>query len=155
MLAHERRAEYLDCAHLLAGMYIECKERLYKFWSDPEGLEEIAVSECGLDDPRWSYWIRAYEGYHSHGRRSFVGKFKMRSLQVERVYAEALKIAQFRDEHDQGSVPVLTPEDLLLAMARSPDLELGKVLFASGLEMKRLEDEVGRKLGSKKRMMIR
>ena len=155
MLAHVEDAEVIELSHLLGGMYIGSFEKLSKYWKDSDQFEELVVSECRLEEPRVFYWIRAYEGLWSRRRGSFVGQFRKRSPQVNRIYEDALKLAASRDEHRPGSLPVLTPEDLLLALTRCTDIELARKLTQTNLDTVRLEEAVSIRLGLDTRRITR
>ncbi len=155
MLAHEEHAEVIELSHLLGGMYIGSFEKLSKYWKDADQFEELVVSECRLEEARVFYWIRAYEGLQSRRRGSFVGQFKKHSPQVSRVYEDALKLATSRDEHQPGSLPVLTPEDLLMALTRCTDIELARKLTQTNIDTVRLEEAVSMRLGLKTRRITR
>src|SRR3989442_274888 len=151
----KRHAQVIELSHLLGGMYIGSFEKLSKYWKDADQFEELVVSECRLEEARVFYWIRAYEGLQSRRRGSFVGQFKKHSPQVSRVYEDALKFATSRDEHQPGSLPVLTPEDLLMALTRCTDIELARKLTQTNIDTVRLEEAVSMRLGLKTRRITR
>ncbi len=155
MLAHVEDAEVIELSHLLGGMYIGGFEKLSKYWKDADEFEELVVSECRLEEPRVFYWIRAYEGLWSRRRGSFVGQFRKRSPQLTRIYEDALRLATSREEHRLGSLPVLTPEDLLLALIRCTDIDLGRRLAQTNVEIVKLEEAVSTRLGVQTRRITR
>ncbi len=166
MLCHDRRSPNIELCHLLAGIYLAHVEKLSKYWQDLEQFEQLVLVECRLDWPRWFYWIQLYEALFHRKRNSFIGqlrrwsiairwrngkiwghgpfyeKFKKRSPELDAIYAAAKEMAKYRSNAASQAIPVLTPEDLLLAMAKQTHLEVGRKLADSGLDLQRLEQVV-------------
>ena len=141
MLARETRSPRLEATHLLGGLYIACWERIARYCKHRDQFEAMILEECRLLDPRWFYWIRAYEQSDRRGREVF---WKM-SPEVEQIYALAKQLAESRRDPRSNSALMVSPEDFLLAIAKCPDLEIGAKLIRSRIKLDALEAAVKRR----------
>jgi hypothetical protein len=132
--AEDRQSQTLDIRDLLASMYVANLEKLAKYWEDWEDFELLVIDECGVTEPRWIYWMRSRDQESNPG--SIV---KDRSSETDRVWQAAIEIAYARGGSPE---PLLTPHDLLLAIARDDTIELGRKLIASGLKLEQLQQAV-------------
>jgi hypothetical protein len=141
-LAHDRGSSAFDVPDILAGMYIANLERLSKYWRSWEDFEDLVATECGLREPRWFYWIRAYESASRGKEGSYFNLLKDLSPELATIWARAGELADSRGTSASAPKPLLTPEDFLLAISRHTGSELGPKLLRSGLDVQRLEQAV-------------
>lgn len=155
MLAHMESSSTVVPKHVLGALYIVSLEKLSKYWGDWEEFQRLVANECGIGDPRWEYWAEYHEQHrrarplkipgplsiHRIRKDSYVGRPFPNSPTVERVYAGAQVLAQQADATTRGS-PLITSEHVLLALAEAQEIELGKKLRESGLDLGKLKDAV-------------
>jgi hypothetical protein len=105
------------------------------------------AQHCHVVEPRWSYWFAWYDqitGSEHLGmpgisiaaltEHSFVGHKFTFSEELTKAYGEARKITPFRSPNrGRISLPVITPEIMLLAILSQPN-EFGTELLHSGLK---------------------
>lgn len=141
ILAEERGSPTLDVRDMLGALWIADLERLAKYWRDWEAFEDFVTAECSLHEPRWAYWLLTYEASPKQKKSRFHGgMLKAQSPSLVKVWREAEKLAESRVHGDMR--PVLTTEDLLLAMAKQTETELRMKLIKAGLDIARLEEAV-------------
>src|ERR1700722_777148 len=152
MLAHSRAASAVEVADLLAGMYIYDWERLSKYWPEQDGIEEYLQQICRISPQRWHYWIEFYDQQRRGNEKppkwqwprpakntDADAKPLARSSELTALLRSAEEIAPAHDLHDGHSIPILTCECVLLAIANRTDSEIGHRLVASGLNVGELE----------------
>lgn len=166
MLANSRAADVVEVVDLLAGMYIDNWERLSAYWNETADVEAFFRQFCRLSPPRWQYWLGNYDDLVQANRgpksrlhrllqwrgprrrsggpaRAAVKPAKEKvfqlSSELESVLRDAEKIAPFGDKVDGQAIPILTSECVLFCIARNSEIEIGRKLAATGIEMGELE----------------
>jgi hypothetical protein len=152
MLAHSRAANAVEVADLLAGMYIYDWERLSKYWPEQDGIETFLQQICRISPQRWHHWIEFYDQQRRGDERqanwpwprpgktpSTDGQTLARSSELLALLKSAEEIAPAYDQLEGRSIPILTCECVLLAIAKRTDSEIGHRLVASGLNVAELE----------------
>jgi hypothetical protein len=152
MLAHSRAASAVEVADLLAGMYIYDWERLSKYWPEQDGVEEYLQQICRISPQRWHYWIEFYDQRRRGDEKSAKwqwprsarspnaeGKPLARSSELNSLLQSAEELAPAHDVVESRSIPILTCECVLLAIAKRTDSEIGHRLVAAGLDVVELE----------------
>jgi hypothetical protein len=151
MLAHSRAAQAVEIADLLAGMYIYDWERLSKYWEQQDAIEEYLQQICRISPQRWHHWIQFYDGQRRASEKQDKWNWLIRtrsateeqplgrSAELESLLKTAEEIAPAHDVVDDRTIPILTCECVLLAIAQRTDSEIGHRLIASGLNVIELE----------------
>lgn len=148
MLAMSRAAAVVDVADYLAGIYIYDWERLSKFWEEQDAICEYLQAICRISPQRWHHWIEFYDKERREADRHGVGKLsateKVRaalphSRELESLLKRAEVIAPHRDTCEGKSIPILTTECVLLALAWDDDSEIGRKLRETRLDVASLE----------------
>ncbi|MFZ3216149.1 MAG: hypothetical protein WA192_08835 [Candidatus Acidiferrales bacterium] len=152
MLAHSRAANAVEVADLLAGMYIYDWERLSKYWPEQDGVEEYLQQICRISPQRWHRWIQFYDQQRRSDEKPSKWKWLRpaklahgdgqplaRSTELLALLKSAEDIAPAHDALEGRSIPILTCECVLLAIARRTHSEIGHRLVASGLDVAQLE----------------
>src|SRR5271156_1439377 len=152
MLAHSRAASSVEVADLLAGMYIYDWERLSKYWPEQAGIETFLQQICRISPQRWHHWIEFYDQQRRGDEKqakwpwprpgktpSTDGQTLARSSELLALLKSAEEIAPAYDQLEGRSIPILTCECVLLAIAKRTDSEIGHRLVASGLNVAELE----------------
>jgi hypothetical protein len=152
MLAHSRAASAVEVADLLAGMYIYDWERLSKYWAEQDSVEEYLQQICRISPQRWHYWIEFYDQQRRGDEkpakwqwprpaknRDADGKPLARSGELNALLKSAEGLAPAHDVVEGRSIPILTCECVLLAIAKRTDSEIGHRLVAAGLNVGELE----------------
>ncbi|MFY9801543.1 MAG: hypothetical protein WA211_00305 [Candidatus Acidiferrales bacterium] len=152
MLAHSRAAGAVEAADLLAGMYIYDWERLSKYWAEQDAIEEYLQQICRISPQRWHHWIQFYDQQRQTDEHQ--GKWKWlwpgaapeksdkplaRSAELTALLKSAEEIAPAHDSVEGRTIPILTCECVLFAIAKRTDSEIGHRLVASGLNVAELE----------------
>jgi hypothetical protein len=151
MLAHSRAASAVEVADLLAGMYIYDWERLSKYWPEQDGIEEYLQQICRISPQRWHYWIEFYDQQRRGDEKppkwqwprpakspDADAKPLARSGELTALLKIAEEMAPAHDVLEGRSIPILTCECVLLAIAMRTDSEIGHRLVASGLNVSEL-----------------
>jgi hypothetical protein len=152
MLAHSRAASAVEVADLLAGMYIYDWERLSKYWPEQDGIEEYLQQICRISPQRWHYWIEFYDQQRRGDEKppqwqwprpakypDAEAKPLARSGELTALLRSAEEDAPAHDVLEGRSIPILTCECVLLAIAKRKDSEIGHRLVATGLNLAKLE----------------
>ena len=152
MLAQSRAANAVEVADLLAGMYIYDWERLSKYWPEQDGIEAFLQQICRISPQRWHHWIEFYDQQRRGDEKqakwpwprpskapSADGQTLARSGELLALLKSAEEIAPAHDVVEGRSIPILTCECVLLAIAKRTDSEIGHRLVASGLNVADLE----------------
>lgn len=152
MLAHSRAAGAVEVADLLAGMYIYDWERLSRYWPEQNAIEEYLRQICRISPQRWHHWIQFYDQQRYADENQ--GKWRWlrpgaaaekddkplaRSAELTALLKSAEEIAPAHDAVEGRSIPILTCECVLFAIAKRTDSEIGHRLVASGLNVVELE----------------
>jgi hypothetical protein len=156
MLASSRASHAVDVPDFLAAMYLNDWDRLERFWADPAPIERYLRTLCQVSPQRWHKWIQEYEAARQARERRSRRKFSLRkknrqpsnhagelppSRGLQSVLRRAGRIAPGRDRLPERSIPILTSECVLLAMARDTDSAVGRRLASTGLNLEKLERE--------------
>src|SRR3984957_17783317 len=133
-------------------MYIYDWERLSKYWPEQDGIEEYLQQICRISPQRWHYWIEFYDQQRRGNEKppkwqwprpakntDADAKPLARSSELPALLRSAEEIAPAHDLHDGHSIPILTCEWGLLAIAKRTDWEMGQRLVASGWNVGELE----------------
>jgi hypothetical protein len=155
MLANSRASKVIEVSDLLAGMYISNWDRLSTYWEeeDREEIENFLRGICRISPQRWHAWIELYDGLRRKGGRWQVwrplsklkkanasGEAHLRpSTALAAVLKHAEEIAPSRDSVGEGSIPILTSENVLFCIVRSFGSEISRRLASTGLDAGRLE----------------
>lgn len=154
MLARSRALGAISVADFLAAMYLNHWEGLERYWEDAGSIERYLGSICGVSPQRWHKWLLEYDAGRREGerrrRRTFSFRRKRRSTdatsdslrlsrELQSVLRRAGRISPGREREDGRTIPVLTSESILLAMARDDGSEVGRRLAATGLDVAKLE----------------
>lgn len=142
------RSQSVKAGDQLAGIYIASAgfDELLSYWSDRRSLGRLVANECGLLFPPLFYWVDWIPRDLKRARRLAFWRvqlyhFKSLSPEMQRVRLAAGDLASRRDP-GAGKTRFVTPQDVLLAMARFCGQGLGERLVQSGLDVQRLEREV-------------
>ncbi|MFZ0880427.1 MAG: hypothetical protein WA002_13075 [Candidatus Acidiferrales bacterium] len=157
MMADSRATEVLEIADLLAGMYVDNWDRLARYWPEREEIENDMRRLCRISPQRWNHWIEYYDQIRREPERKWtalgipmlwrwrnkqeisVGRNFELSTELSAVLRSADEIAPFRDKVGNGTVPIVSSESVLLAMAQNVRSEIGRRLLATGLDVTALE----------------
>lgn len=154
MLAASRASNAVEVSDLLAGMYLYEWDRLAKYWSDQDQIDNFLRQICLISPQRWHRWIEFYDEKQKRadaksnwffGRQTNTADPKQqplpRSAEVESVLRRAEVITPFRDSSDGQSIPILTSESVLLSIALNLDTTIGQKLAKTGLDVAGLEQD--------------
>lgn len=154
MLAKSRALDSISVADFLAAMYLNHWDALERYWDESEEIEKYLVSLCHVSPQRWHKWLLEYEADRRDGERQRRGKFALRrsrremdaprnelglSRELESVLGRAGRITPGRERRGSTTIPILTSECILLAMARDDNSEVGRRLVSTGLDLQKLE----------------
>jgi len=154
MLAQSRALGTVSAVDFLAAMYLNHWEGLERYWHDAEEIEKYLASVCRVSPQRWHKWLLEYDAERREealqARRKFtLGRKPSRretggdglgmSRELESVLRRAGRISPVRDPEEGRTIPILTSESVLLAMARDGDSEVGRRLASTGLDVEKLE----------------
>jgi len=157
MIAHSRASEFIEVSDLIAGMYMDGWERLSKFWKSKDEIEKTMRSLCHISPQRWNYWLEYYAGMKESREKTWlaigaqpfwrwrnktkiaVGRDFELSSELVDVMKEADDIAPFQDRIGDRTVPIVSSEAVLLAIARYSRTTIGKKLLSTGLDVQMLE----------------
>lgn len=157
MLASSRAARFIEISDLLAGFYIYEWDRLAEYWPEENGeeAEDFFRGLCKISPERWNYWIQLYDKKRRNGehRRTWFDLTRKRkqkfgetapepSADLRAVFATAERISPFHDRPDQGELPVLTCECVLLCIAKYISTDMRRKLNRTGLDIEKLERAV-------------
>ena len=157
MIAHSRASEIIEVSDLIAGLYMDGWDRLSRFWRAHEEIEKTMRTLCHISPQRWNYWIEYYAGMRESREKTWLAlgsqpfwrwrnktkiavgrEFELSSELIE-VMKEADEIAPFQDRIGDRTVPIVSSEAVLLAIARYSRASIGKKLLATGLDVEMLE----------------
>ena len=143
-VAESRGSRNLDVCDLLAGLFIANLEKISKYWQNWEDFEALVAAECNVREPRWFYWIRAYNQAYGPEKEAHPNwaLFKDQTVELAKVWVTAGHVAEARGALSSGQRPTLAPEDFLLAIVRHQETALGQKLAQSGLDVVNLEHAV-------------
>jgi len=158
MLAHSRASEILEVSDLLAGLYMDDWDRISRFWESTDDIEQTMRQLCRISPQRWNYWLEYYSeirgskkkwweamGLPLHLRKKKdereipMGRFFQFSSELAAVFKEADEIAPFQDRIGTRSVPIVSSECVLYAIAQNARSTIGRKLLATGLDVAALE----------------
>jgi len=157
MIAHSRASEIVEVSDLIAGLYMHDWDRLSHYWSSADEIEKTMRQLCRISPQRWNYWIEYYAGMRESREKTWlalgsqpfwrwrdkskiaVGRDFELSSELAQVLKEADDIAPFRDRIGTRTVPIVSSEAVLLAIAKNARSTIGKKLLATGLNVDELE----------------
>lgn len=167
MLARSRASQFIEIPDVLAGFYMYDWDRLSSYWPEEniEHVEEMLREMCQISPQRWNYWITQYDSNRKESepqsRWQKLRKPKQEakpqvvpvpSASLRAVFNAAEMVSPYLDSRngpgkntdipEQGGVPVLTSECVLLCAVKFVGSETGKKLAESGLDILRLERAV-------------
>ena len=131
-LSHDRGSQQIEICDLICGLYIAEPERIARYWPEWERLEELLYRECGMEEHRLVYWSEFLRNAVPDGRKSILGKLKVYSPQLAKVFARAALFAKTRKTSKQIEITI---PDLLLAVSRERANKLCRKLVACGLDL--------------------
>jgi hypothetical protein len=154
MLARSRALRSISPTDFLAAMYLNHWDGLSPYWEDSGEIEKYLARICCVSPQRWHAWLLEYDAGLQEGKQRGRGGFALRqkprhrtdtnddltlSRELASVLRRAGRITPGRERQGQRTIPILTSESVLLAMAREPESQLGRRLEATGLDVGRLE----------------
>jgi len=142
MIAALRYSTTLDVSDLLAGLYIVDSENLSKYWNDRRAFEQLVLAEPRVRDPVLLHRAGGFESAIQRQGTLLDTYFGTYSPEMVNVMLTAIQKGRLRGLTEPSGKILLRPEDFLLAMANHTEVELGKKLVASGLDVERLERAV-------------
>jgi len=156
MLAHSRASNVIEVSDYLAGMYICNWEHLSEYWADDkrEEVEGLLRTICQISPQRWHAWMELYDWQKRETEaprwRLLRGGTKQKIAAAALQFSDALvtilkqaeQIAPAYDRTEEGSLPILNTECVLLCIVRNLGSEISRKLALSGLDVAKLEKEV-------------
>jgi hypothetical protein len=157
MIAHSRASEFIEVSDVLAGLYMDNWDRLSRYWSETDEIEKTMRQLCRISPQRWNYWIEYYAGMRASREKTWlaigsqpfwrwrnksqiaVGRDFELSSELTDVLKEADEIAPFQDRVGHRTVPIVSSESVLLAIAQNARSAIGRRLLATGLNVIELE----------------
>jgi hypothetical protein len=157
MIAHSRASEFIEVSDLMAGLYMDNWDRLSRYWSETDEIEKTMRQLCRISPQRWNYWIEYYAGMRASREKTWlalgskpfwrwrsksqiaVGRNFELSSELTDVLKEADEIAPFQDRVGARTVPIVSSECVLLAVAQNARSAIGRKLLATGLDVISLE----------------
>ena len=157
MIAHSRASEFIEVSDVLAGLYMDNWDRLSRYWSETDEIEKTMRQLCRISPQRWNYWIEYYAGMRASREKTWlaigsqpfwrwrnksqiaVGRDFELSSELTEVLKEADEIAPFQDRVGHRTVPIVSSESVLLAIAQNARSSIGRRLLATGLNVTDLE----------------
>jgi len=156
-----KRDELVPC-DLLIGMYVASLECISDFWPRPQVLDSLVAKHCGWRESRALTWQRWNDKWQKSSRRL---RFPFFITFGRKRWARSLSGLMFKQSHDwtrlfeagerltphkvtwrDCTLPLLTPEIMLLALIRTEGIPLGKHLQETGLMVDRLEEAAIRRI---------
>jgi hypothetical protein len=157
MMAHSRASEVLEVSDLLAGLYMDDWDRLSRFWKSTDEIEQTMRQLCRISPQRWNYWLEYYSEIRGSERKWWeamglakvsrsktkpeesLGRFFQFSSDLAAVFKDADEIAPFQDRVGTRTVPIVSSECVLYAIAQNARSTIGRKLLATGLDVTALE----------------
>lgn len=156
LFAYDRGSSVIRLSDLLAAIYVFSREspRLETYWPKWQKFEHFIATQCNvegsredqlrrhkeqvLDGPKARHLFRNVFVYRPR-KRSFVFRDFCNSREVDEVYSTACDLTISWDAVPAEGPPLLTPEHLLLAIAKHNEFEIVRELLESGLDVGKLE----------------
>jgi hypothetical protein len=154
MLASSRSSEFIEIPDLVAGMYMYEWDRLSEYWPEErrDEMEDVLREMCNISPQRWNNWIQQYDTRRKGFSTSRWEKLKVlrkhkpkeenpprHSTALRVLFKNAGEFTPFRDTDEGRDIPILTTECVLLCIAQTSGLEIGKRLRETGLDVGLLE----------------
>jgi hypothetical protein len=154
MLAKSRALRSISAADFLAAMYLNHWDGLANYWEDSGEIEKYLETLCRVSPQRWHKWLLEYEASRKEQEKELKGRIELGrkkserrtagdglllSRELESVLRRAGRISPGRERQEGRTIPILTSESVLLAMAREWESQVGRRLEATGLDVERLE----------------
>ena len=171
VIAFSKRRDELVPSDLLAGIYVANWERVFEFWPQPQTFEDFVAQHCDWSEPRWMTWRRfqdeerravpesrfrlrlLFRGRPLGKRRLSGSRFKQ-SSDWKLLFEAGEKLAPYTASCCGRVLPLLTPEIMLLAFARTEGIALHKPLQESGLMVDKLEEAALRHIDNPEKLMF-
>jgi len=141
-VAIARESLSLETEDLLAGLYMASLRRLSKYWSRSGAFDRLVNRERGIREIISAYRKGEFPSVADLEQIRLRRGFIPFSADTTRVIESARHFGASRPGDATGQMPVVAPEDLLLALAKHTELDIGRRLIASGLDVLRLERAV-------------
>ncbi len=170
LVAFCKRRDELVPSDLLAGIYVANLERVSRFWPSIDLFEDFVAEHCDWSEPRWLTWQRWQEEAHKEDRRwrpfglsisrrgkpskHLYGSMFKQSPDWKRLFEAGERLTPYRVSWRGKTLPLLTPEVMLLAFIRTEDIPLGKHLRESGLLLDKLEEAANRHIENPEKLMF-
>jgi hypothetical protein len=154
MLAKSRALRSISAADFLAAMYLNHWDGLADYWEDSGEIESYLETLCRVSPQRWHKWLLEYEASRNEQEKELKRRIGLPrrkngrkpegdglalSRELESVLRRAGRITPGRERQEGRTIPILTSESVLLAMAREWESQVGRRLEATGLDVERLE----------------
>ena len=141
-VAIARESLALEPKDLLAGLYMASAKRVSKFWNHSSAFGRLVNGQPGVREIISAYRKGEFPSPADREQITLRRGFVPFSPDTTRIIGTARHFGASRPGDSAGEPPVLAPEDLLLALAKHTDLDIGQRLVASGLDVSRLEKAV-------------
>lgn len=145
-------------------------DRIVGHWTDAASLEEFVANDCGWAEHRLTTWERWNEQLRQAGRRmripvlgwtltlrrrdSFFGRHIALSAETKKVYQKAEELSPHRVQYLGREVRLVTTELVLLAFAKTGDVQFSRRLLESGLAIDRLEATATRAIAYPEKLIV-
>ena len=162
------RDELIPC-DLFIGMYVASLECISEFWLRPQVLDSFVVSHCKWREPRALTWQRWHDEWQKSTRRlrfpfyiTFGGKRWASSLNGlmfkespdwTRLFKTGESLTPYKATLRDSTLPLLTPEIMLLAFIRTEGIPLCQRLEETGLMVDKLEEAANRHIDNPEDLM--
>lgn len=134
LLAELRASPILDVGDLVGGLHLQCRKRISRYWANIRDYNRFIRNLQEVQEPLRMYDDdEIFDSVFGNANLRY-GHYKSYSTTIKKLLRTAKDFAAARPKGKQ----VLTPEDLLLAIACMPELALGKKLRSSSLDLDRL-----------------
>lgn len=141
-VAAARESPSLEPRDLLAGLYMASLKRLSKYWNRPRAFDRLVSNEPGIREIISAYRKGKFPSPADLEQIKLRRGFIPFSPDTTRVVESARLFGASRPGDATGHTPVVAPEDFLLALAKHTELDIGRRLLASGLDLERIKKAV-------------
>ena len=175
LIAYTQERDELRPPDLIAGIYTANFERVVRFWTTPDLFEDFVAEHCGWSEPRWLTWQRLqhevlhpprkfhlpftsgwleFRSFRGKQRRHFFGYMFKPSADWKRLFEIGEGLSPHKVNWQGSTLPLLTPELMLLSVTKAEDMVLSKQLLDSGLMLTDLVEAINRPLENPERFMF-
>jgi len=141
-VAIARESPTLEPKDLLAGLYMASARRVSKYWNRSSAFGRLVNGQPGIREIISAYRKGKFPSPADREQIKLRRGFVPFSPDTARIIEIARHFGASRPGDAVAQAPVVAPEDLLLALAKHRDLDIGHRLLASGLDVSRLEKAV-------------